>query len=82
MAKSYKLTASDVPDRRTRIRPGTTRVLYTVYGPPGVAAEEMERHLDDIAGLVALVAPEAAVEERLVVGPGVGDQPTERAFGA
>lgn len=57
------------PDRRTRIRPETTRVLYTVYAPPGVAAEEVERHLDDIAGLVALVAPEAAEEERLVVGP-------------
>ncbi|MHB8867843.1 MAG: phenylalanine--tRNA ligase beta subunit-related protein [Thermoleophilia bacterium] len=56
------------PDRRTRIRPETTRVLYTVYAPPGVAAEEVEHHLDDIAGLVALVAPEAAVEARRVVG--------------
>ncbi len=70
------------PDLRTRIRPETTRVLYTVYAPPGVPAAEVERHLDDIAGLVALVAPEAGVEERLVVGPGVSHRPTERTPGS
>lgn len=58
----------DGPDGRTRIRPETTRVLYTAYAPAGVTTEELERHLDEILGLVVLVAPDARVERREVVG--------------
>lgn len=56
------------PDRRTRIRPETTRVLYTVYAPGGVTPEEIERHLDEIAGLVTVVEPGTRVEHRRLVG--------------
>ena len=50
------------PDQRTRIRPETKRVLFTVYGPRGVARGVMEGHLEDIKGYVELVAPLAEVE--------------------
>lgn len=55
------------PDRRTRITPETSRVLYTAYAPPGVTAEEVERHLDHIRKLVTLVTPGARMEDRRVV---------------
>ncbi len=56
------------PDGRTRIRPETTRVLYTTYAPPGVPADEVERHLDDIRDLVMLGIPAARVEKRVLIG--------------
>ena len=50
------------PDQRTQIRESTTHVVFTVYAPPGIAAAEVERHLQDIEGYVRLFAPAAAVE--------------------
>ncbi len=56
------------PDRRTRIAPETREVLYAVYAPPGIGAEAVLRHLEDIRAIVQLVAPDAAVEALKVYG--------------
>lgn len=50
------------PDRRTRILPGTRRVLFTVYAPPGIPAEAVQQHLQDMEGYVRLLAPQAETE--------------------
>ena len=50
------------PDRRTRILPGTRRVLFTVYAPPGIAAEAVRQHLQDMEGYVRLIASQAGTE--------------------
>jgi DNA/RNA-binding domain of Phe-tRNA-synthetase-like protein len=56
------------PDRRTRIRPETRQVLFTVYAPAGVGEQAVYDHLQDIQAHVLLVAPEAEVELLEVVG--------------
>ncbi len=56
------------PDRRTRIRPGTTRVLFTVYAPPGIGEEAVVKHLQTIRDNVLLIAPDAIVEQLEAVG--------------
>jgi len=50
------------PDQRTQIQDATRRVLYTVYGPPGIAAAAVERHLGCIREYVQVLAPEAVTE--------------------
>ena len=50
------------PDQRTQIRPETQRVLFTVYGAPGIEAQAVREHLEDIRDNVMLVAPGAEVE--------------------
>ncbi len=50
------------PDRRTRIRPETQRVLFTVYAPPGIGEEAMTEHLRDMEANVRLVALGAETE--------------------
>ena len=50
------------PDQRTRIRPETERVVFTVYAPPGIDARDVHSHLDDIRRNVLVFAPEASVE--------------------
>ena len=50
------------PDARTRITPQTRRALFTIYAPPGIAAEAVAAHLGDIRDHVLLVAPQAQVE--------------------
>jgi DNA/RNA-binding domain of Phe-tRNA-synthetase-like protein len=50
------------PDQRTQITGETTRVLFTVYGPPGIDAQVLENHLGDIRANVELIAPQAEVE--------------------
>ena len=47
------------PDRRTKIGPETTHVLFTVYAPPGISPSDVRAHLSDIAGYVKLAAPNA-----------------------
>jgi DNA/RNA-binding domain of Phe-tRNA-synthetase-like protein len=49
------------PDRRTAISSSTQRVLFTVYGPPGISAGAVRRHLDDIRDNVLLISPSADV---------------------
>jgi DNA/RNA-binding domain of Phe-tRNA-synthetase-like protein len=58
------------PDQRTQIRPETQRVLFTVYGAPGIEARTMREHLEDIRDNVLLVAPGAEVELLEVYGAG------------
>ena len=64
IADSQGLLSSVIygPDRRTRIRPGTGRVLLTVYAPPGIEAEAVQQHLQDMEGYVRLIAPQAETE--------------------
>lgn len=50
------------PDRRTRIKPETEQVVFTVYAPPGIEERAVDRHLEDIRENVTVIAPEASVE--------------------
>ncbi len=50
------------PDYRTRIKPDTRNVFFTVYTPPGIGEQAVLRHLQDIRANVLLIAPEAEVE--------------------
>jgi len=50
------------PDRRTRIRPETERVVFTVYAPPGIAENDVRLHLEDIRENVAVIAPRSSVD--------------------
>jgi DNA/RNA-binding domain of Phe-tRNA-synthetase-like protein len=49
------------PDRRTRIVPGTTCALFTVYAPPGIAREAVVVHLKAVQEKILLVSPESEV---------------------
>ena len=50
------------PDQRTKIKPRTTRVLFTVYGTPGIIPSDLRAHLETIRENVMVVSPEAEVE--------------------
>ena len=50
------------PDRRTRIRPETKRVVFTVYAPPGIEERDVSRHLENIRENVTVITPGASVE--------------------
>jgi DNA/RNA-binding domain of Phe-tRNA-synthetase-like protein len=50
------------PDRRTRIRPETNRVVFTVYAPPGIEESDVRSHLEDIQENVTVISPEVSVE--------------------
>jgi len=57
------------PDSRTRIRPETEEVLFTVYAPPGIEAPAVRAHLDEMRSLVQLVSPAAeTVAQQLLPG--------------
>ena len=56
------------PDRRTRITPETSAVLFAVYAPAGIGETAVREHLEDIRAAVLLIAPEARTEA-LVVEP-------------
>ena len=49
------------PDYRTRIVDATTSALFTVYAPPGIAAAEVEQHLEDTVELMRIFSPQAQV---------------------
>ena len=55
------------PAQRTSITPGTTRGLFTVYGPPGIGVEQMQDHLEDIRDFAKLISPDLMVENLEVV---------------
>ncbi|MCL4562041.1 MAG: phenylalanine--tRNA ligase beta subunit-related protein [Chloroflexi bacterium] len=55
------------PDRRTRLAPETSRVMFAVYGVPGISAAAMEAHLKDIEAYVLLVTPEAVTDSLAVI---------------
>ena len=50
------------PDRRTMISPKTRNALFTVYAAPGIAREEVRKHLEEIVDHVKLIAPDATIE--------------------
>ncbi len=56
------------PDRRTQITPGTRRVLFTGYAPPGIGDQAVYHHLQDIKANVKLIAPDAETELLEVYG--------------
>src|SRR5579859_2556106 len=47
------------PDERTRLQPGTRRVLFTTYAPADIDPRMVRAHLGEIAELVRLVSPDA-----------------------
>jgi DNA/RNA-binding domain of Phe-tRNA-synthetase-like protein len=71
------------PADRAQIAPATTRVLFTVYAPPGIAVEQMRDHLNDLSDNVRIVAPRAEVEAMEVIGAGwvADDRPPPMADG-
>ncbi len=50
------------PDQRTQIRPETRNAIFTTYAPPGIPAEAVRRHLQELRQYVQLVAPQARIE--------------------
>ena len=50
------------PDQRTRIKPNTQEVLFTVYVPPGIEKSKVFQHLQDIQNYVQIIAAESEVE--------------------
>jgi DNA/RNA-binding domain of Phe-tRNA-synthetase-like protein len=56
------------PDQRTRITPQTSRVLFTIYAPPGIDAGLVLEHMRDLSANVSVLAP-GAVVERMEVYP-------------
>jgi DNA/RNA-binding domain of Phe-tRNA-synthetase-like protein len=57
--KSIVSTVLYGPDRRTRITPETTEVLFAAYAPAGIGDNAVRDHLEDIRANVLLVVPEA-----------------------
>ncbi len=55
------------PDRRTRLRPGTQRALFTTYAPAGIGAQAVAGHLARIRQYVRVLAPQASVVAEQVV---------------
>jgi len=58
------------PDQRTRIRPTTTRVLFTVYAPPGIDEAAVRLHLEDVRANALVVSPGAQTEVLRILGGG------------
>ena len=50
------------PDKRTRIRPNSRKVLFVVYAPPGIEKSKVFQHLQDIQNYVYIIVPESEVE--------------------
>jgi DNA/RNA-binding domain of Phe-tRNA-synthetase-like protein len=54
------------PDQRSAITGSTSRVLYTVYGTPGIQPEQVSNHLTTLRELVLLVSPQGkTIEEKV-----------------
>ena len=54
------------PDNRTQVTAETRTVLFTVYAPKGIAADTVQRHLENMRDFVWLIAPESEVAELTV----------------
>jgi DNA/RNA-binding domain of Phe-tRNA-synthetase-like protein len=50
------------PDKHTRMTEKTKNALFTVYAPPGIGAEQVRQHLQEIKELVGLFSPEMRLE--------------------
>ena len=57
------------PDQRTQITPQTRNVVFTVYAPAGIGADDVRKHLGDLEGNVRLLAPAARVDLMEIYGP-------------
>jgi DNA/RNA-binding domain of Phe-tRNA-synthetase-like protein len=55
------------PSDFARIGPETTAALFYAYAPPGVDADTVSRHLDEIERNVRLISPNAEVAVREIV---------------
>lgn len=55
------------PDHRTRIRPGTSRVVYTTYGPPGISGERIREQLLLLEEYIRLFAAAAERMDLIVL---------------
>ena len=58
-AKGILSTVLYGPDQRTRLRPETRSVLFTVYAPGGIPDADVDRHLRRIESLVRAQSPSA-----------------------
>ncbi|MBN1192011.1 MAG: hypothetical protein JXA46_19825 [Dehalococcoidales bacterium] len=58
------------PDARTGIDAKTSRVLFTVYAPPGIEDELIYRHMDDIESYVKVFSNGSATCLKKVFTPG------------
>ncbi len=54
------------PDQRTRLQPASRGAVYTVYAPPGIGAQAVYRHLEDLRDFVLAAFPQAKVEQLAV----------------
>jgi DNA/RNA-binding domain of Phe-tRNA-synthetase-like protein len=55
------------PDLRTRLTESTQRALFVTYAPAGIIADDVRRHLDDIARYVSLADSGAKVTHQEIV---------------
>lgn len=51
------------PDQRTRLRPETRSVVFTVYAPSGISDADLDRHLRRIESLVRAQSPSASTAQ-------------------
>ncbi len=51
------------PDQRTRLQPASRGAVYTVDAPPGIGAQAVYRHLEDLRDFVQAAFPQAQVEQ-------------------
>jgi DNA/RNA-binding domain of Phe-tRNA-synthetase-like protein len=56
------------PDKRTQIQAETRNILFTTYGVPGIAGEDVLSHLEKLRDYVHLIAPQAEVTQLEVLG--------------
>jgi len=56
------------PDQRTRIQPGTQAAVYTVYAPPGIGAQAVHSHLEDMHDFILAAFPQARLAQLKVYG--------------
>ena len=56
------------PDQRTQIKPTTRNVAFTAYAPPGINADVVQHHLENIQSNVSIITPDATTELLRVFG--------------
>lgn len=54
------------PDSRSRIVPGTQKVVFVVYAPSGILKDLVVDHLSDIYAYVKVISPDAQIERQEV----------------
>ena len=55
------------PDQRTMIRPETRDVVFLAWGVPDLDPGIIEKHLEDMAGYIRIIAPGCRIEKSEVV---------------